>query len=105
MTGIPLDEAVRRLAAAAHAAGLDIDERNVFLQPSPYPSYEYALRLRQAHGLFCMPVHLVESADHAAALRAPMERAKKYLEPFVGIQERAELAARGIPRFQQWHRP
>jgi len=103
----PIDraEAVRRLSAAARAAGLTLDERNVILQTYPYPCYEYVLRLRQAHALFCMPVAAVADADHANTLATPMARAKRYLEPFVAMQERADVAARGIPRFQQWSRP
>ncbi|MDR5682705.1 MAG: hypothetical protein QN163_01585 [Armatimonadota bacterium] len=101
---IPLREAARRLEVAARDAGLQVDRRNVVFRPTPFPSYEYVLWRQQAHAVLCMPADRVEADDWRAALAEPMRRARAYLEPFVHIQERVDLAARGAPRFQQFLR-
>jgi hypothetical protein len=101
---IPLREAATRLREAARDAGLDLDPRTVVARGGSFPHYEYVLRAQQAHVVFCMPAGLVEAQDWRGALGDPMRRARAYLEPFVQIQERVDLAARGVPRFQQFLR-
>ncbi len=102
---IPLEEAARRLQRAARAAGLELDVRTVVFQPEPFPCYEYVLRLQQAHTLIAMPAEWVEQESWQDRLAEPMNRARAYLEKFVPIQERVDVAARGVPRFQQVLKP
>ncbi len=102
---ISLQEAARRLQEAARRAGLELDPRTVAFQPEPFPCYEYVLRLHQAHTLIAMPAEWVEAAAWQDRLAEPMARARAYLEGFVPIQERVDLAAREVPRFQQVLKP
>lgn len=102
---IPLREAARRLREAARKVGLDLDPRTVVFQPEPFPCYEYVLRLRQAHTLIAMPAEWVEGEAWEERMAEPMARARTYLEGFVPVQERVDLAARGVPRFQQVLKP
>ncbi|MFN3285168.1 MAG: hypothetical protein ACK45F_02705 [bacterium] len=104
-SGLPLAEAARRLQRAAQEAGLALDPRTVTFRPGPFPCYEYVLRLQQAHTLINMPAAWVESDAWQDQLRDAMARARRYLEQFVPIQERVDLAARGVPRFQQVLKP
>lgn len=102
---IALQEAARRLQEAARRAGLVVDPRTVTFRDGSFPCYEYVLRLQQAHTLIAMPAVWVEAEDWEEQMREPMERARQYLEQFVPIQERVDLAARGVPRFQQVLKP
>ncbi len=102
---IPLQEAARRLQEAARREGLELDGRTVCFRGEPFACYEYVLRLRQAHTLLAMPADWVEADSWAEQLQDPMARARRYLEQFVPVQERVDLAARGVPRFQQVRRP
>lgn len=102
---IPLGEAARRLQQAAREAGLTLDPRTVCFRPGSFPCYEYVLRLQQAHTLINMPAAWVEADTWRDQLREPMARARAYLEQFVPVQERVDLAARGVPRFQQVLKP
>lgn len=101
---IPLREAAARLREAARGAGLDLDSRTVVARDGSFPHYQYVLRVQQAHAVFCMPADRVEVENWRDALGDPMRRARAYLEPFVRIQERVDVAARGVPRFQQFLR-
>jgi hypothetical protein len=102
---IPLQEAARRLREAARKVGLELDPRTVAFQPKPFPCYEYVLRLRQAHTLIAMSAEWVEGEAWPERLAEPMARARAYLEGFVPVQERVDLAARRVPRFQQVLKP
>lgn len=102
---ISLQEAARRLQQAARGAGLELDPRTVAFRLQPFPCYEYVLRLRQAHTLIAMPAEWVEESAWQDRLAEPMARARAYLEEFVPIQERVDLAAREVPRFQQVLKP
>lgn len=102
---VSLQEATRRLQEAARRAGLTLDPRTVSFRPGSFPCYEYVLRLQQAHTLIAMPAVWVESEAWEERMREPMERARQYLQQFVPIQERVDLAARGVPRFQQVLKP
>lgn len=105
MNRIPIEEVTRRLVEAAQAAGLALDPRTVTYRAAPYPCYEYVLRLRQAHSLLCMPAEVVEPDGWQQKTYEYMRRARRYLEHFVEIQERADRAARMTPRFQQVLKP
>ncbi len=100
-----LAEAARRLQEAARRAGLVLDPRTVTYRAEPFACYEYVLRLQQAHTLIAMPAAWVESDTWEEQMREPMARARQYLEQFVPVQERVDLAARGVPRFQQVLKP
>jgi len=100
-----LAEAARRLQEAARRAGLVLDPRTVTYRAEPFACYEYVLRLQQAHTLIAMPAAWVESETWEEQMREPMARARQYLEQFVPVQERVDLAARGLPRFQQVLKP
>ncbi|MER3456681.1 MAG: hypothetical protein C4304_07330 [candidate division GAL15 bacterium] len=102
---VPLAEAARRLQEAAREAGLVLDPRTVTFRPGSFPCYEYVLRLQQAHALLNMPAAWVEEEGWRERLREPMTRSRRYLEQFVPVQERVDLAARGVPRFQQVRKP
>ncbi len=102
---ISLPEAARRLRQAAEEAGLVLDPRTVTFRGGSFPCYEYVLRLQQAHTLINMPAAWVESEAWREQLRGPMEKARQYLEQFVPVQERVDLVARGVPRFQQVLKP
>lgn len=105
MSRLAFEEAARRLVEAARAAGLELDPQTITFRAEPYPCYEYVLRLRQAHSVLCMPAEVVEPEGWREKTYDYMRRARRYLERFVEIQERADRAARRTPRFQQVLKP
>ena len=77
-------EARRRLASAlaAVAPDLTLDAAAVQWVASPYPGFEYGLRLGQANALLFMSVADIDGEDGEQRLRARLLEARRYLEGF-----------------------